>query len=384
MIAERLRVLTLIDLLEGAGAERTAVELAIRLDRDRFEPMVCATRSPECEATARLRAAGVPVMRLGRTSPVGVHAWAPLMRLLRAGSVDVLHAHKFGSNAWGTLLGRLTRVPVVIATEHTWAYKGQPVRKLADHLIGRSAAAFVAVSELDRRRMVAFERVPFGKTRVIPTGLVPHRHEDGEQGDLRTELGIPPDAPVIGTVCAIRTQKRLDVLLDAFTIVRRRHADARLIIVGDGPGFADLQHDVAARGAGDAVALLGRREDVPVLLRALDVFAISSDFEGTPLSLLEAMAAERPVVSTGVGGIPDVLGRDGACGILVPPGDPAALADGLRVVLEDPGLGRRLGAAAAQRVGDEYDFDRVVQRWQDLYVELSRGRVPDKRVATGV
>lgn len=345
--------------------------------------MVCASRAPECEAADRLRAEGVPLLRLARTSSRAVGAWKPLVQLLRrggtdGGGVDILHAHKFGSNTWGVALGRLSRVPVVIATEHTWSYQGQPVRKAVDHVIGRASSAFVAVSEEDRRRMISVERVPARKIRVIPTGLVPHA--DGEAAaevDVRAELGLSPDTPVVGTVCAVREQKRLDVLLRAFATVRASLPDARLLIVGDGPDYPRLQRDVAALAPEGSVMLLGRRDDVPSVMRAMDVFAISSDFEGSPLALIEAMAQGVAVVATRVGGVPDILGGDGVAGLLVPPGEPGPLADALLRVLRDPALRQTLGGSGARRAADEYTFDRVVERWEDLYTELaarSRGR----------
>ena len=384
MIPNRpLTVVTLIDLLEGAGAERTAVELALRLDRDRFRPVVCASRAPECAAADRLRAEGVPLLRLARTSSRSLGAWKPLVQLLRRGGaggarVDILHAHKFGSNTWGVALGRLSRVPVVIATEHTWSYQGRPVRKAVDHVIGRTSSAFVAVSEEDRRRMISVERVPASRIRVIPTGLVPHANgEEAAEVDVRAELGLAPTTPVVGTVCAVREQKRLDVLLRAFSTVRESLPDARLLIVGDGPDYPRLQKDVATLFPEGSVLLLGRRDDVPSVLRAMDVFAISSDFEGSPLALIEAMAQGVPIVATRVGGVPDILGGDEVCGLLVPPGDPGSLADALLRVFRDPVLRQDLGSAGVERAGSEYTFDRVVERWESLYTELAdraRGR----------
>src|SRR5215212_7304168 len=176
----KLRVVTLVDRLGTGGAEGLAIRTTTRLDPERFDRTLCASRRFDvaiskrhvANALADLKAANVRVMGLKRTSARQVWAWWPLYRLLRREGVDVLHSHKFGSNLWGTIVGRLARVPVIVAHEHTWSYEGQPLRRLADRaVIARGSTAFVAVSREDQRRMVEVEGIRPEDTLFIPNGI---------------------------------------------------------------------------------------------------------------------------------------------------------------------------------------------------------------------
>jgi glycosyltransferase involved in cell wall biosynthesis len=353
------------------GAERFAVGVATALSRERFRVSLCATHVIGGALERQLDAAGVHHFALGRRSRFDLLRFRALTRFLRREHVDVLHAHKFGSNVWGTLFGRLCRVPVVIAHEHTWSYEGKPLRKLVDgHFIGRLATRFVAVSNADRERMIAIEGVQPDKALVFPTAFVPRAAE--ETGDLRADLGLPPDGPVIGTVAKLRPQKALTVLIEAFRMVLEVAPEARLVIVGDGPSRGELEEGARAAGVGDRVSFTGEREDLGTVLAAFDVAAMSSDFEGLPLFVFECMAHEVPLVATRVGGLPDVV-SDGETGVLVSPRDPEALADALKRLLDDQGERERLASAARARLGD-YTTERAAERFGQLYEELLAGR----------
>jgi glycosyltransferase involved in cell wall biosynthesis len=370
---ERLRVVTLLDYPDiSGGGERMAVTVAMRLDPERFESVLCATRSvgkPTFEDD--LRAAGVTIMRLERRARTDLAAWRPLFTYLRDG-VHVLHAHKFGSNVWGTLLGRLARVPVVIAHEQSWASArsstaGQFVRSTIDReLIARGADVFIAVSEADKRRMIEVEGILPRRLRVIPNA-VPAPVASGH--DVRAELGIPADAPVVVTVCQLRPEKAVEVLVEAAGLLRGRHPELRVLVAGEGTERGRLEPLIEKLGLADCVLLLGTRRDVPDVLVAADVAVCCSDFEGTPLSVMEYMGAGRPVVATRVGGLPEVV-QDGVQGLLVEARDPAGLADALARLLEDEPLRRRLGDAARIRQRTTFDLDAAVRRIEDLYDQL--------------
>jgi glycosyltransferase involved in cell wall biosynthesis len=362
-----------------------AVSVAMRLDPSRFESVLCATRSvgkPTFEDD--LRAAGVEVMRLDRRSRTDFAAWRPLFKYLRDG-VHVLHAHKFGSNVWGTLLGRLARVPVVIAHEQSWASArsstaGPFVRSTIDReVIARGADVFIAVSEADKRRMIEVEGIPSRRLRVIPNAVpapVPAGH------DVRAELGIPASAPVVVTVCQLRPEKAVEVLVEAAALLRDRRPELRVLVAGDGAERVRLESLIEELGLADTVLLLGTRRDVPDILVAADVAVCCSDFEGTPLSVMEYMGAGKPVVATRVGGLPEVV-QDGVHGFLIPPRDPVGLADALARLLEDEPLRRRLGEAARVRQQTTFDLDGAVRRIEELYDQLflSSGRLDGGHLA---
>jgi glycosyltransferase involved in cell wall biosynthesis len=379
----RLRVLTLVDRLgTSGGGERLAMQVAMRLDRERFESWYCASRwaedGPPDDAERRvvdeLRAAGVNALGLGRRSPAAVWSWRPLLRVLRGERIDVLHSHKFGSNVWAALLAPLARVPVLVAHEHTWSYEGQPLRRFLDReLIARRSAAFVAVSNEDRRRMIEIERIPPDAVTFVPNGIDALPPGDGAR--VRRELGIPPEAPLVGAVAVLRPQKGLDVLVRAAAEAAREVPALRLAIAGEGPERARLEALASELGAADRVMLLGHRSDVPDLLAALDVAASSSWFEGSPLAMMEYMDAGLPVVATRVGGVPDLI-DDGVQGRLVEPGDAGALARAIVELVSDRERAAEMGARARERRRAEFDLNGTVRRLEGLYERLvaERGR----------
>jgi glycosyltransferase involved in cell wall biosynthesis len=371
----RLRVVTLVDhLLTQGGAELFSIAVTRRLDRDRFEPIYCASRwdderakPDELALRDALEADGVRFVGLGRRGRVNLLAWRPLLGLLRRERVDVLHAHKFGSNVWAVIIGRLARVPVIVAHEHTWSYEGQPVRKFLDrHLIARGSSAFVAVSREDERRMIEIEGIDPADVTFVPNGIDALPEGDGAR--IRAELGIEPDAPVIGVVAVLRAQKALDVLVRAVGELVPEFPRLRLLLAGAGdPSKLNaLARDV---GAGDNVMPIGNRGDVPDVLAALDIAVSSSRYEGSPLAIMEYMDAGLPVVATRVGGVPDLV-EHGVTGLLVEPGDHGGLAAAIGELLRDPARAKEMGERGRERRRAEFDLDVTVRRLESLYEDL--------------
>jgi glycosyltransferase involved in cell wall biosynthesis len=366
---ERIRVVMLIESLDydPGGAERLVVAIATRLPADRFDVTVCTTRAVDGELIEGVRAAGIRHLALDRTTRLDLLAWRRLVRFLREQRVDLVHAHMWGSSFWGCLLGRACGVPV-IAHEHTWAYRGKPYRRFLDgYVIGRLATVFLTVANKDL--MVEWEHVPADKVELMPNPYIPRPRAEG---DLRAELGIEADAPVVGTAARMRPQKALEVLIDAFARVSRELPRARLVLAGDGPCRTRLERRVGESGLGDRVTFLGMREDIDVVLRALDVAAMSSAFEGSPLFGFECMANEVPLVATAVGGLTDVFEHDRTA-LLVPPGDSEALAAAIVSLLRDPARRHRIAAAALAEL-DQYSVERVVERYVRLYERIATRR----------
>lgn len=364
----RPRILFLIDYaFTTGGAERFAVGLATHLPQDRFEPWLCATRSSDPEAAETLAAAGVRHLILGRTAKWDVHRFGGLIRILRRHRFDVLHAHMFGSNLWGSMIGSACGIPVVIAQEHSWSYEGNPLRAWIDgHVIGRLATRFVAVSQADGERMVSREGVRPEKIVVIPNGYIPD--STTSDTDVRAELSLDRDVPVIAIAAVLRPEKRIDLLLEAHALVRAAVPQAQLVIAGDGPCRPELAQQAQSLGIADSVHFLGRRDDVDSILRSANVGALSSDREGSPLLMFECMANDTPLVATAVGGVPDVI-EDGRTGVLVPRRDPGALAEALIGILTDPQRAATIAAAARRRL-DQFTIDATAERFAELYESL--------------
>ena len=379
-VPRRVHVLTLVDHLgTTGGAERLALDIATRLSPSRFRSTLCASRfvttqTPTLQqrhALERMHETGVAFLPLSRRRRSAVLPWHHLASYIRRERVDVIHAHMFGSNLWGTVLGRLTRVPIVVAHEHTWSFEGEPLRRLLDReMIARWSDAFIAVSRADRRKMIEIERISAERIRFIPNGIAGQAPTPGH--DLRAELGVG-SGPLIGAVGALRAQKAYDVLLQATARLRENHPDLHVLIAGDGPEKARLQELIIELGLGDVVFLLGRRLDVPDLLAELDVAVCASKFEGSPLAVMEYMEAGLPIVATGVGGIPDLI-DDGVHGLLVEPGDPVGLAAAIHDLLRDRAHASALGSRARERRRREFDLDVMVGNVEALYEELLTAR----------
>ncbi len=345
---QRIRVLFLIDkLVNTGGAEMFAFGLATHLPSDRFESWLCSTRVVDAERSAALSEAGVRHVHLDRRTKWDVHHFAPLPGLLRRERIDILHAHKFGSNVWGTLLGRAARVPIVLAHEQTWSYQGDPLRRFIDgQLIGRLATRFIAVSSRDAERMRSVEGVRPEKIVMIPNAFVPRPATP--DGDLRTELGLERSAPLIGVVAVLRRQKALSVLLRAHLRVLDQIPDAHVVIAGDGECRAELQQ--LCRELVRRAGFIFSESD-----RTSTRSCAQSTSRRSPRTTRErrwshssawpaALRSWRPPSAA----FPDIV-RDGETGILVPPRDPTGLADALAGVLSDPDRGRRTGG----RVGGD-------------------------------
>jgi glycosyltransferase involved in cell wall biosynthesis len=371
----KLRVVVLSAMFSSVGgAEHVATELLTRLDGSRFERTACSTRSGAVlSVDEELVAAGVRVLRIDRQSRREVRAWWPLISLLLRERIDILHAHG-SSNIWGATLARLTGVPVVITHVHTGRFGDGPARlkyrlmgHAATHIVSRWADAVLAVSDGVRRRLIDHEGVEPTIVRTFPNGVpaLPGSSDDG----VRRELGIASDTFVVGTVCILRPEKGLDMLVRASAILAARFPSLKVIIAGIGPDEGRIRAMVAEAGLEETVLFLGAQRDVPRVLAALDVAVSTSDWEGMPISVLEYMAAGKAVVATRVGGIPGFI-ADGFEGILVEPRDAEGFAEAVARLLEDADLRAQLGVRARARQRRDFDIEVVVQRLELLYETL--------------
>jgi glycosyltransferase involved in cell wall biosynthesis len=268
-----------------------------------------------------------------------------------------------------------------VYTEHNLWARYHPVTYLANRMTyGRNDHVFAVSEEVRTSIRVSLGTRPAPVVETLYQGLEPSAAGLWEQPDgVRGELGISPDAPLAGTVGSLTPKKSHETLLRATRLARRSLPDLRVAVVGQGPMAGALHRRAAELAVEDAVAFVGYREDAARVASAFDVFVLSSRHEGLPVALLEAMAAGRPVVATRVGGVPEVV-RDGGEGILVPPGDPEALAAAMVTVLVDSDLQARLGEAARRRAAD-FDIRRTVRRHEEVYARLlaPADRIPGDR-----
>jgi glycosyltransferase involved in cell wall biosynthesis len=343
-----------------------------RYDRSRFEVSLVGLKRPE-PASQLLIEQGIPVHHLGR-GRFDPRLLLDLVRVARSRRARILHVHGYAAADFGRIAARLSGAALVLH-EHFADPRMPGYQGLADRLLSGLTDVAIAVSGSTRDFLVQQRHVPAAKVHVVWNGapldeFAPVPRERALR--VRRELGLPDDALVIGTIGRLSAQKGHRHLLDALPPVLAAHPAARALIVGDGDLMEPLRAQALALGIAARVCFAGHRSDVPDLLGAIDVFCISSLYEGTPLALFEAMAAGKCVVATAVDGCREVL-QDGLTGLLVPPGDATALGAALLRVLEDGGL--RSGLADLARAASAgYDIQQCVRRMEALYEEVLLSR----------
>lgn len=371
------RVLHVINTAEVGGGAEHLIHLTRGLYSRGFQNSVAVGR--DGPATERLRTVGIPVTVMG---PMQVTAPFRLAHLLRRMRPDLLHLHGSRAGLAGVLAGRLTGVRPIIYTAHAFASKRRLPSGLrwtatqADVLTCRLADRVICLTIHDAAA-AARNGISISKFIVVPNGIeaarfiVPH--------DRRTEFGFEPSTPVVGMIARLVPQK------DPLTFIRMaRHVaeavpDARFLLVGDGALRLAVEQALRTLGLEGRLILTGFRDDVPELLATMDVVVLSSLWEGLPIVVLEAMAAAKPVVATGLPSLNEVI-VDGETGILVPVQDPARLAAAVVSLIRQPDRRGALGRQGRERVKREFTIEHMVEATINVY----RIALPASRKATAV
>ncbi len=358
-------VMQLIASLGRGGAERVVVDLALHLDRDKYQVVVVYLQG-DGELRPELRDAGIEVIRLPDRAKVDPRTCWAVYQLLKQRGIDILHAHIPRPAFWGLMAARAARVPIRIFTEHNVQLYSSPLTCFYPAIV-RLATDIICVS--DRARDSIQRRYPKidDKLVTIRNGIRVDRvtsHQDTRA--IREELSLREDAPVICHIANMYARKAQDQLLQAFSLTKRSVPNSKLLMVGGGPLEIELRSLAKALRIDNDVIFAGVRSDVPELLAAADVFALSSHHEGLPITILEAMAAGLPVVTTDVGGCAEAV-QDGITGLVVPPNSPKLLAKAVMRILGDPSMGGRMGAAGRDRVVKHFSVDRFVEQHEQFY-----------------
>ena len=366
-----LKILKVATGLAYGGAETQLKNVALRLKQRGWSQSVVSMLPPSAYVE-ELEAAGICVynLRMRRKVP-DPRAVLRLAAIMRRERPLLIHSHMIHAN----LLARMTRlfvkVPVLICTAHNIIEGGRP-RELAYRLTDSLADITTQVSEAGKQRYIQVGAVPPHKIVYIPNGIDTSRFQPNPmvRQAVREQLGCAPDAFVWLTVGRLEPVKNHLELLCAFREVTAVHPHARLLIAGQGPLQAATEQRITELGLAERVRLLGVRRDIPDLLNAADAFVLPSLWEGMPLTLLEASATALPIVATDVGGNAEVV-LEGETGYLVPVKDTEALAQAmLRVMNLSEADRSAIGQAGRAHVVQNFDLERVVDRWEALYREL--------------
>ena len=369
------RVLWAIKGLGPGGAEQLLASGAAVADRDAFDHTVAYLLPWKDALVPRFEECGFDVVCLETRRSAGL-AWArPLRRLLQERRFDIVHAH---SPMVATVVRLVVRSlppderPAVVVTEHNLSSGYRAATRALNWATAPLDDARFAVSAEVRTSLPAFLQ-PTTETLIHGVALEDLRGHAGSRERVRAELGLSDDDRLVLTVANYRAQKDYPTLFAAARTVIDRAPQARFAAVGQGQLERDVHRWHAAYGFGDEFRLLGYRDDVPDLLAAADIFVLASTFEGLPVAIMEALALGVPVVATSVGGVPELV-RDRQEGLLVPAGDPAALADALVHLVEHDDTRAAMAAAALERSA-VVDIRGAVTRYEAEYRRLG-GRAP--------
>lgn len=364
LVSERTGILHLSSTSGPGGAEMIVRRLATSLDRQRFRSIVCLFRSGWLGEACR--EAGLPTHVLGINGALDLHWARAFIGLVKRERIALIHTHEFTANVYGAMLGRLVGVPVVATIHGKNYYWEQAKRRLAYRFVSRTAK-MIAVSQ-DLKQFVV-ERVGISAQRidVIYNGVEAYVAPGADRvRELRGELELGRWDHVIGSVGSLYSVKGHIHLVKALPSILRGCPKTLVLLVGRGESESELKAEASRLGVEAHIRFLGFRNDIPLLLGLMDVFVLPSLSEGLSMALLEAMAAEKPVVATKVGGNAELI-VEGETGYLVPSKAPEALADRVVNLLRNKVQAREFGCRGKQRVDEQFSLAGMVSAYQKCY-----------------
>jgi glycosyltransferase involved in cell wall biosynthesis len=350
--------------LVAGGAEMYALTIASGLDDGKYRTWMCGVDEGGA-LEPEIRQRDIPFFIMRRREPgIDFKLMWRMYRLFREHRIDVVQTHHF-NQLFYSLPGAILAGARVIHTEHSIkAYAARRLR-IALRLLSLGCEKVIAIGEDGARVLLDEVKLPKRKLEIIRAGIDPARFRE-PRDESRRALGLAEEDRVAVIIARLYPEKNHRLLLAAFAEAAGRIERARLLIAGEGVEREAIEAEIHRLSLWDRVWMLGVRRDVPRLLAAADVFALSSDREGLPIAIIEAMAAARPVVATAVGDIPDVV-RDGTDGRIVPPGDPAALAAALIELLGDRERAAEMGRNAQRFATDRFAVGAMIERYQQLF-----------------
>lgn len=366
-----IRVLYLHEFKRIGGAERALLGLADAIRQEKVEPLVVWPQKDAAFAWLASRGIRViplrgPRWRHGLSLPLLPLFLARLRRVLRPTEVDLVHVNNYRSAPLGQFVSRWAGVPCVCHVRETITAKAIRQYRLL------SSNALIAVADAVAHALRA-GGIPADRVTVVRSGITRHDSPpEAETMGLREGLGLAPQDPVLGITAHILPHKGYDDLVQALAILREKLPNVTCLIVGTAPRKRYLQrllHLAERLFVRDTLIMVGFQEDVVPFLHAMNVFVLPSRTEGLPITILEAMAAGKPVVATPVGGIPEVV-RDGETGLLVPPGDPGRLAEAVIRLLEVPTLAEAMGEAGRKRVESVFTRESEAEQTATVYRKI--------------
>ena len=367
---KKIKIVHLVPMLSPGGAERVAVHILRGLDRKRYEPaLISFTPRLDCELDRLLEDDRVKVRYLGKHAGFDFRVYSRLHRALTECQPDIVHSHLHVLRyAFPCLM--LVRPAVILHTVHNLATREiEPRLRWLQRYALHHGVVPIAVADEVAASLQHLYGIP--ACRVISNGIPTDSYAcpPMTRREWRANEGFGERDFLFVCVARFAPQKNHSLLLQAFAQVATSSPYARLVLVGEGVLTEQLRRQAEALGIDRRIHFLGLRDDIPDVLGAMDVFVLSSDWEGHPLSIIEAMAAGLPIVSTRVGGVPEMI-EDGKHGLIVPVGDFEALSKSMRFLENNREARKSLGTAGALRAKERFDASVMVRAYEDLYESL--------------
>ena len=368
--SDPINVMFVVPCFGFGGLEQVVISILKALDRSRFNPSFCSLIDPEPALYGEIEKLGLPCHVLDKGEGVNLALPFRLSRDFRSEKIQLVNSHDIGATLYAAPAARLAGVRHVVHTEHSQILAKSKFPGVYGWLLRNMVAHSITVSSDLENHLIGEFGVGPGRVTTIPNGIDAsifsgERNTEG----LRNELGIGENDTVIGSIGRLTPQKGVEYLLEAFEIVHKRNPETRLVLVGDGELKEDLAGLALDLGILDSVLLTGNRRDIPHLLALFDILALASLWEGQPITIMEAMAAGKPIVATDAGGNAEILDH-GRNGRIVPVKDPAALAESIHILLSDRQAAGMLGGNARDYAERKLSSSAMVERYEAVYTSV--------------
>lgn len=376
-----IRVLHVTFNMAFGGTEAVIRELTAWDDNGRIQHQVVCIDGTVGAIGEQLRERGTQVETVTRRPGFDTRLIGSLRRMIRSGEIDIVHCHQYTPWVYGCLASIGTSARVVF-TEHGRFHPDRYRYKaiIINRILAAMTRQMVAISAATREALVRYEFLPRRRIDVIYNGIKALEVDEQAVRQLRDELGLSPDLFVMGTVARLDPVKNQSMMLEAFARVHQRHPDTRLVMVGDGPEREALEQKALALGIKNVVIFTGFSTTPGLYLALMDLFLLSSDTEGTSMTLLEAMSLGLPVVATGAGGTPEIVEHD-VTGLLTPVGDCDAFAGSIENLLANPDQIEEKGQAGRAKFVQQYSVESMAVEYMDRYLRTLARPLLSKRGA---
>jgi len=371
-----IKVLHLVQGLGIGGLENVVVNLLKGIDSERYQPSVCCYDT--LWSVAQSLNGIINIHFLKRKQGIDYAYPFKLAALLKREKIQILHLHNSTAFFYGVIAGKITRVPVIIYTEHARDIFPNIKVRIADKILSSFTDKVIVVADYLKKNLIKYEWFNPSKIITIYNGADETKFNNKYNVDeVKRDLGLFGRKKIVGIVARLDPIKNHKCLIKAMQIVVKHYPDTILLVIGDGALRDELKAFARESNLLNNIYFLGTRQDIPQLLAIMDIFVLCSISEGLPMTLLEAMAAGKPIIATNVGGIPEII-EHGINGVLIPPDNPDILADAIKKLIDDTEKAKQMGSMAREKFENNFTLSTMVKNYEEVYESFITSRLLQK------